>query len=240
MLHKRVGNALHSSATAPAHLGLIPDGNRRWARRHGLSLLNGYHNGIDRFISFSMWAKRLGVKTITVWALSTENIKNRSRTEVRMLYSLYMRAAKDPKLLALLVKNRARIRIVGNLSMLPSNLRETLRALEAKTMGCSELTINLLIGYGGKDDIMHATCVAARARSRVGEAGFSKGLRSSALPDVDLVIRTSGEHRLSGFLPWQTDYAELYFTRKYWPEFNRRDLKRAIDSYSSRERRFGK
>jgi undecaprenyl diphosphate synthase len=240
MLHKRVGNALHSSATAPAHLGLIPDGNRRWARRHGLSLLNGYHNGIDRFISFSMWAKRLGVKTITVWALSTENIKNRSRTEVRMLYSLYMRAAKDPKLLALLVKNRARIMIVGNLSMLPSNLRETLRALEAKTMGCSELTINLLIGYGGKDDIMHATCVAARARSRVGEAGFSKGLRSSALPDVDLVIRTSGEHRLSGFLPWQTDYAELYFTRKYWPEFNRRDLKRAIDSYSSRERRFGK
>jgi undecaprenyl diphosphate synthase len=222
--------------TVPSHIALIPDGNRRWSRGHGLTILSGYKNGVEKFISFSIWAKAMGVKTLTVWALSTENVKNRSRIEINTLYGLYMKAANDPKLLALLLKNSARIHFVGNMHLVPTRLRKALIALEAKTSLCKELTINLLIGYGGRDDILYAASRAGPSS----EKGFGRRIRTSSIPDVDLVIRTSGEHRLSGLLPWQTDYSEIYFSRKYWPDFQRRDLKRAIDSYAARERRFGK
>jgi undecaprenyl diphosphate synthase len=218
----------------PSHIALIPDGNRRWSRGQGLSIMSGYKNGVEKFISFSIWAKSMGVKTLTVWALSTENIRNRSRIELNTLLGLYMRAAKDPKLLALLLRNRARVRFVGNMQLIPANLRRELTKLEAKTRACRELTINLLIGYGGRDDLLYAVGRTGSAKE------FEKRIMTSSIPDVDLVIRTSGEHRLSGFLPWQTDYSEIYFSRKFWPDFQRRDLKRAIDSYSERERRFGK
>jgi undecaprenyl diphosphate synthase len=145
-----------------------------------------------------------------------------------------MKAARDPKLLALLLKNRARVKFVGNMKLIPSNLRGVLRELETKTAACRELTINLLMGYGGRDDILYAVGKASSERE------FAKNIRTSSIPEVDLVIRTSGEHRLSGFLPWQTDYSEIYFSRKFWPDFQRRDLKRAIDSYTARDRRFGK
>jgi undecaprenyl diphosphate synthase len=197
--------------------------------------MSGYKNGIERFISFSVWAKSMGVKTLTVWALSTENVKNRSRIELSTLYGLYLKAAHDPKILALLVKNKARIRFVGNLQLIPTKLRKDLLKLEARTKAYKELTINLLIGYGGRDDLLYAARTGARS-----EGEFSSRIRTSSVPEVDLIIRISGEHRLSGLLPWQTDYSEIYFSRKFWPDFQRRDLKRAIDSYASRERRFGK
>ncbi len=219
----------------PSHIALIPDGNRRWSRTQGLSIMNGYKNGVEKFISFSIWAKTMGVKTLTVWALSTENIKNRSRIELSTLYSLYVKAANDPKVLAILIKNNARIKFVGNMELIPAPVKRALLGLEAKTEACKDLTINLLMGYGGKDDIVYA------ANERVSsEKEFGKRIRTSSIPEVDLIIRTSGEHRLSGLLPWQTDYSEIYFSRKFWPDFQRRDLRRAIDSYAARERRFGK
>lgn len=222
--------------TVPSHIALIPDGNRRWSKGHSLSLMSGYKNGIEKFLSFSIWAKRMGVQTLTVWALSTENAKKRSKLEIATLYGLYMKAANDPKILSLLLKNNARIRFIGNLRMIPANLRRALLKLESKTRACTDLTINMLIGYGGRDDILYA---ASRAGSS-SEKEFGKRIRTASIPDVDLIIRTSGEHRLSGFLPWQTDYSEIYFSRKFWPDFQRRDLKRAVDSYAARERRFGK
>ena len=220
----------------PSHIALIPDGNRRWSRAHRLTILSGYKNGVEKFISFSIWAKAMGVRTLTVWALSTENARNRSRLEINTLYSLYMKAANDPKLLALLLKNKAQIHFVGNMKLIPANLRKALLKLEAKTKACKELTINLLIGYGGRDDLVYAASRSGPAS----EKGFGSRIMTSSIPNVDLVISTSGEHRLSGFLPWQTDYSEIYFSRKFWPDFQRRDLKRAIDSYAARERRFGK
>jgi undecaprenyl diphosphate synthase len=221
----------------PSHIALIPDGNRRWAKSHRLSILNGYKNGFDKFIPFSFWAKGLGVKTLTVWGLSTENIRNRSRTEISTLYYLYMTMiARNPRVLRLLLENNARIRFIGNMRLLPAALRKALMALEAKTRDCREFTINLLIGYGGRDDILYA---ASRVRSS-SEREFGKKIRTASIPEVDLLIRTSGEHRLSGMLPWQTDYSEIYFSKKLWPDFQRRDLKRALDSYAARERRFGK
>jgi undecaprenyl diphosphate synthase len=226
---------LASRGKAPSHIALIPDGNRRWSRSQGLSVLSGYRNGVAKFIAFSVWAKAMGVKTLTVWSLSTENIKNRSRMELSILYGLYRKAAHDPKVIALLVANRARIRFIGNMKLIPSATRSALQELETRTKAYKDLTINILIGYGGRDDLLYAASRGARS-----EKEFGSGIRTASIPDVDLIIRTSGEHRLSGFLPWQTDYSEIYFSKKFWPDFQRRDLKRAIDSYTARERRFGK
>ncbi len=219
----------------PSHIAVIPDGNRRWSRIHSLSILNGYQIGVDKVISFSIWAKMMGVQTLTFWALSTENAKSRSKAELSILYHLYKKFGTDPKVLALLIKNRARIRFVGNLKLIPAATRKALLALESKTKAYKDLTINLLIGYGGRDDLVYAA-----GRGAGSEEEFSRKIRTASIPNVDLIIRTSGEHRLSGFLPWQTDYSEIYFSKKFWPDFQRRDLKRAVDSYTARERRFGK
>ncbi len=225
----------------PSHLALIPDGNRRWSRSHSFSLYNGYAYGIKKFMDFGMWAKSFGVKTITVWALSTENVKKRSRLELGALYQLYIKSARDPKILAELAKNKARVKIIGNLQILPKKLKEALRHLEKVTRAYEEFTINILVGYGGKEDLMYAFRGMSKAGAKgVDEEFISKHIRTASVPDVDLIIRTSGEQRLSGFLPWQSDYSELYFAKKYWPDFEKRDLEKALRTFAQRERRFGK
>ncbi len=224
----------------PAHLALIPDGNRRWAKSNRMSIINGYQNGIKKFISFGIWAKRMGVKTLSVWALSTENIANRSAGELAILYALYQKAANDPEIFRILSENNARIRIVGDMSKVPQKVRDALASLERKTARYKEFTINLMIGYGGREDILYGARTAERNNAEPDEKSFGSMIRSAEIPDVDMIIRTSGERRLSGFLPWQASYSELWFSRKYWPDFERRDLNRAMRSYASRERRLGK
>lgn len=229
----------------PRHIALIPDGNRRWSRLHRFRLFQGYSMGVNKFIEFATWAKEYGVKTISVWALSTENLKNRTGTELKVLFGLYLRAAKDPKILARLMANKARLRIIGDRSHLPGKLRSALAEIERKTRSYKELTINLLLNYGGKEDIIYsAQQIANDARQhrkiRIDERYIKEHLRTSSVPDVDLVVRTSGEMRLSGLLPWQAAYSELYFAKKYWPDFNKEDFKRAISTFSRRQRRFGK
>ncbi len=230
--------------TIPKHLALIPDGNRRWSGTHKLQILNGYQKGIKKFIDFSIWAKGFGVKTLTVWALSTENIKNRSKAEIRVLYKLYTNASNDPEILDMLKKNGARIRVIGNLGMLPKGVKTALQSLERKTRSYKDFTINLLIGYGGKDDMIYAFKrvynYALKRKEVITEALITQSMRTASLPNVDFIIRTSGEMRLSGFLPWQADYSELYFAKKYWPDFEKRDLKKALRVFSERQRRFGK
>lgn len=228
----------------PKHVALIPDGNRRWSRKHGLALLQGYNLGIKKFIDFSEWLKQFGVNTLSVWALSSENIMNRNKQELRILYGLYVKAANDPEVIARLIKNRARIRIVGDRSMLPERVRKAFKSLEDKTRKYRDYTINMLVAYGGRDDITYALRRIAAAKAhggvRISEDLIGKNLRSAAVPNVDMVIRTSGEERISGLLPWQAGYSELYFARKYWPDFERKDLKRALDTFSRRHRRFGR
>ena len=228
---------------APLHIAIIPDGNRRWSREHRLGLVRGYSVGIQKIVDLCLWAKSQGVRTLSVWALSTENVHNRSRHELSLLYSLYTRAARDKALLKKLRDNQARIRVIGNMSMLPKRLREALRSLEMQTSMYKRLSINLLVGYGGRDDIIYAArSLAAQgiAGRRIDNRSLEASLRTAEVPDVDLIIRTSGERRLSGFLPWQSNYSELYFARKYWPDFGKEDLKRAIDTYNRRQRRFGR
>lgn len=133
---------------------------------------------------------------------------------------------------------------MGNLSILPSYVRTALHSLERKTKPFKELSINILIGYGGKDDVIHAVKKLVNDKGKniknINDAAIRAYLRTATLPDADLIIRTSGEMRLSGFLPWQSSYSELYFAKKYWPEFGKKDLENALKDFSKRQRRFGK
>ena len=227
----------------PKHIAIIPDGNRRWSRENKFSLMSSYDLGIKKFIDVSVWAKELGVNTISVWALSTENLVNRSKMELNTLFKLYNRASRDPEILDTLNKNNARVRVVGNTKALPKYLRDSLKYLESKSKRNDGLSINVLIGYGGKEDLLYAVKRIVESKSRKIKLTYDaikESLRTSMLPDIDLIIRTSGEMRLSGLLPWQACYSELYFSKKYWPSFDKNDLKRAISSYSERNRRFGK
>ncbi len=229
----------------PSSLALIPDGNRRWARAHNISFLRGYRIGVEKFIAFSEWCKDYGIKNITVWALSTENLK-RPKYEINTLLNIYRSVAKDRDIINRLHNNETRFRLVGNTSLLPKDLLGSLRSLEAETRKYKERVINMLLAYGGTDDLLHAikSFAADLARNKRmsinGEAGIRSYLLSSAVPDIDFVIRTSGEERLSGLLPLQAGYAELYFSRKLWPDFKKRDLRYALSDYSRRQRRFGR
>ncbi len=228
----------------PSHIAIIPDGNRRWAREHMLDLYRGYNLGIKKFIDVSLWAKNFGVRTISVWALSTENLMNRSQKELNMLYALYKRAAYDESLLNKLATNKARVNIIGNSSKLPKDLNRALRSVEERTKDNDELAINILLDYGGREDLLYAVKKLVTKRSntrlRLTYETIKQNLRSAIVPDIDLVIRTSGEQRTSGLLPWQTSYSEFYFSKKYWPSFSHDDLRAAIEDFSSRQRRFGK
>ena len=236
-------NARH--AKVPNHVALIPDGNRRWAGLHRFALFRGYDKGVRKFIDFSIWAKGFGVKTLTVWALSTENIKNRSKIELSTLYNLYVRTATDPEILMKLRNNGAKVNVIGNLGLLPHRVIRALRSLERRTKTYKEFTINLLIGYGGRDDLLYAfrglySRVMLRRTPSISESAVRNSIRTASVPDVDLIIRTSGETRLSGFLPWQSDYSELYFTKKYWPDFEKKDLAKALRVFAQKQRRFGR
>ncbi len=228
-------------AYGPGHIAIIPDGNRRWARLNSLGLLRGYSAGINKVVDICIWAKRYGVKTMSIWALSTENATGRSRQETSLLYRLYTRTVYDKKILRTLSENRARVRVIGNLSILPKKLQDGLLMLQEKTRLYGELSINLLVGYGGREDILHAIrSIRHSSKGKVAYDSVKSMLMTSQVPDVDLIIRTSGERRLSGLLPWQSNYSELYFARKYWPDFGRDDLRRAIYAFRTRQRRFGR
>ncbi len=228
---------------APAALGLIPDGNRRWARGHSLSFFNGYRTGVEKFIDFADWCKDYGVGNITVWAFSTENFR-RPSPERNALFGIYKKVAADKEILERLHENKTRFNVVGEKAMLPRDLRAALKKVEIETGAYKDRVINMLIAYGGKDDILHAAKMlvrdaVTRGVRNVNETLFRSYMISRSVPDMDLVIRTSGEERLSGFMPWQSGYSELYFSKKLWPDFTRKDLERALSEYERRQRRFG-
>jgi undecaprenyl diphosphate synthase len=233
------------STNAPAHVAVIPDGNRRWAKLHSLPLLLGYSQGIKRFVDFSLWCSEFGVKTLTVWGLSTDNLKGRTPLELKVLFRLYIKAATDKKLIKMLNDKKIKLRIIGNMENLPRALRTALLKVQRETQKYTDFTINLLINYGGREDLLYSVQGIKRELDS-GNAGkidadyLRSKLQTASIPDVDLIVRTSGEMRLSGLLPWQTAYSELYFAKKYWPEFEKEDFRKAIRLFSKRQRRFGK
>lgn len=224
----------------PNHIAIIMDGNGRWARRHRLPRLEGHRAGIEAARRTVEYLAKKGLKFLTLFAFSTENW-SRPRREVRGLLHLLEEALERE--LRNLEANDVRLLHLGKLDGIPRRLqRKICRALEL-TAGNQGMTLCLAFNYGGRAEILEATRRIVEDGIRpeeINEELFGRYLYTAGLPDVDLVIRTSGELRLSNFLLWQTAYSEFYFTPTLWPDFDEEEIEKALASFSRRERRFGK
>ncbi|KJE49346.1 MULTISPECIES: polyprenyl diphosphate synthase [unclassified Acidiplasma] len=230
----------------PNHLGIITDGNRRYARSIGLSENEGHVRGKDKLEEVLDWAMEVGIKVVTVYAFSTENFK-RKNDEVNFLFKLINDSLNDLLRDDRIYKNEIRVNVIGELSSLPEYLRNTIINVENTTKKFSRFRFNLAIGYGGRQEIINAVKMIANDVCKgkinvddIDEKMFRNYLYDNTLPDPDLILRTSGEERISNFLLWQAAYSELYFADVNWPELKKVDFLRAILSYQSRKRRFGR
>jgi undecaprenyl diphosphate synthase len=228
----------------PAHLAIIMDGNGRWAKSRSLPRVAGHHAGVSPVRSTVETCARLGIRYLTLYAFSVENWK-RPRAEVEALWRLLRFYLK--KELPELQKNQIRLVAIGRTEALPAKVRDELDAVVRATAGNQRLQVNLAINYGGRAEIVDAVnnlLRKARAQGTLGELSVDEAVLGSELytagmPDPDLLIRTSGELRISNFLLWQIAYAELYVTQTLWPDFSRTDLLKAIVDFQKRDRRFG-
>ena len=226
-------------AKIPAHVGIILDGNRRWARSQGLPLLEGHRRGLDNVKVIARQAFKKGVAIMTVFAFSTENWR-RDKKEVSYLMRLFRIFIKRE--VASLAREGVRIKFIGRLSDFDAGMRLEMKRAEKETKSGLKGQLNVCLSYGGRDEIVRAVKKIIKTRKKgqeISESLISQNLDSAGLPDPDLIIRTSGEQRLSGFLTWQSVYSELYFTKKHWPAFSPRDLDIALRDYAKRQRRFG-
>ena len=229
----------------PVHVGIIMDGNRRWAKLHGKAVTEGHLEGLKAAKRIVKAASELGLKYLSLYTFSTENWK-RAEKEVRFLLSLikkYLKREYD-----FYRQNGIRVVQSGNIKKLPADLQKEIESVESDTAHFSGLTVNLAINYGGRDEIARAVLklyqdkdVNSKSWSDEQEMykQLSRHLDHPEIPDPDLIIRTGGEQRISNFLVWQSAYSELYFSKKLWPEWYREDLVEALGDYSMRERRFG-
>ena len=230
--------------TRPAeHVAIIMDGNGRWATNKGWPRLVGHRKGAERVKEIVRCAPDLGIKWLTIYAFSTENWK-RSTEEVLGLMSLFARYIEDQA--DRLSAESVRMRFIGDRSRLDERLQKLMAGIEARTAGYSRLNLTIAINYGGRDELRRAMAAIAAdvaagriAPDQVTEALISSRLDTAALPDPDLVIRTSGETRTSNFLPWAAAYAEYEFTPTLWPDFSPEELARIVARFGNRERRFG-
>lgn len=235
-----------SGKKVPHHIGIILDGNRRFAEGNGLEGLKGHIFGADKLEQVLDWCREIGVKHITVYAFSTENF-SRSPEEVRMLMGLFAEKFREVARDERIHKYKIKVQAIGDLSGFPESVRKAIEEAQFSTEGYDGYTLNVAVGYGGRAELAQAVRhICERIEKgelrpeEVSEKMIEKHLYTAGLPDPDLIIRTSGEERLSGFLLWQSAYSELYFCEANWPAFNKLDFLRAIRNYQSRERRFGK
>ena len=230
-------------------LAIIPDGNRRYAKKHGLPIEAAYGDGFKKVGKATEWAADYKVKTLSFWALSLENFKSRSSVELRTIFGLMeKRLAEAMQEEDKVMAQDARVTFFGRTELLPKNLRQSMLKLERKTEGNTKLTLNVGVAYSGQDELVRASALLAkdisagrvdeRALAADGGSIFQNYLFTRAAPD--LIIRTGNVQRLSGFLPYQSAYSEYYFSRKLWPEFTRADFAKAIDYYDATQRRFGR
>jgi len=230
----------------PKHIAIIMDGNRRYSKlRRNMQTIEGHKRGVDTLEKVLDWSIEFGVKIVTAYAFSTENFK-RSREEVKGLMKLFQenfeKIASNPKI----HKNKVKVKAVGNLNLLPQNVRNAIRVAEESTASYDKRIINIAIGYDGRIEIIDAIKKISNEFKEgkinledINEDLVNKNLYTAGLEDPNLIIRTSGEERMSGFLLWQSSYSELYFCDSLWPELRKVDFLRALRSYQERERRFG-
>jgi tritrans,polycis-undecaprenyl-diphosphate synthase [geranylgeranyl-diphosphate specific] len=220
-------------------IAIIPDGNRRYAKKSGLALPEAYAAGFEKVKSVFEWSKEEGLESATFWALSLDNLRKRSKTELDVVLGLL-----GSRLDGFLSKgfDEARINFFGRLEELPDGLREKFAETEERTKKNQGFELNFAVAYGGRDELFHAAESLARdyasGSAELSQKEFEKRLYLPREPD--LVVRTGSAQRLSGFLPWQNEYSELFFSEKLWPEFSRADFDEALGFYSSSESRRGR
>lgn len=219
----------------PKHIAIILDGNRRWARKRDLPKFEGHRRGFERTVKIVEASWKLGIHTLTLWAFSTENWK-RSKREVSYLMKFYGRMIEN--YLKKAHKNKVRIVHLGRKDRIPQSLRKKIEKAEKETRDYQEHVLNIALDYGGRDEIVRAIN-RLRANSKLTEEEFTKFLDTAGMPDPDLIIRTGGEMRLSGFMLWQSEYSELYFTKTLLPDFGPEELEKAVKEYGQRQRSFG-
>ena len=228
----------------PKHVGVMLDGNRRWAKAVGADTAHGHRAGAANIEPLLGWCEEIGVEVVTLWLLSTDNL-NRPPAELEPLLGIISDAVET-----LAEQRRWRLHPVGSLDLLPSQVAERLKAAAESTRDVDGLLVNVAVGYGGRREIadavralLHEQAAQGRTLEELAEVidveHIAEHLYTKGQPDPDLVIRTSGEQRLGGFLLWQSAQSEFYFCEAYWPDFRRVDFLRAVRAYAHRERRFG-
>lgn len=226
----------------PEHIAIIMDGNRRWAKANNLTTPQGHKEGAENLKRISKYANKIGIKYLTVYAFSTENWK-RSQEEVGAIMKLLKFYILD---FFKSYDNNIKVNVIGRTVDLPKDLYEEIKSVEEKTKNNTGMVLNIAFNYGGRDELVTATKNIAQKVVNgelkiedINEELISNNLYTSGQPDPDLLIRTSGEERISNFLPWQISYSEFVFTEKYWPEYTENDLLESIQIYQKRTRRFG-
>jgi len=233
-------------APIPRHVGVILDGNRRWARATGTTASHGHRAGAGKIGEFLEWSDEAGVEVVTLWLLSPDNIVGRDPEELAELTEIIAGTVSE-----LAAQRLWRLRVVGDLSLLEPALSARLEEAAAASADVQGMSVNVAVGYGGRHEIADAVRSYLREAAASGhtldeiaqtltDSDITDHLYTKGQPDPDLVIRTSGEQRLSGFLMWQSEHSEFYFCEAYWPDFRRIDFLRALRSYGQRERRMGR
>ncbi|MBN1353286.1 MAG: isoprenyl transferase [Candidatus Omnitrophica bacterium] len=227
----------------PGHIAIIMDGNLRWARKRGLAAILGHANGAKSVEKVTEACRQMGIKALTLYAFSTENWKRPAREIDGLMNLLHKYLVKEEKKL---LKNGIRLNAIGRLERLPPKVREKLFEVIEKTSKNVDMILTLALNYGARQEITDAVRILAEkvekgeiSANDITEEIFEKSLYTKNLPEPDLLIRTSGESRLSNFLLWQVSYAEIYITDKLWPDFGKADIEKAVLEYQKRERRYG-
>ncbi|HOP05499.1 MAG TPA: isoprenyl transferase [Tenuifilaceae bacterium] len=228
----------------PTHVAIIMDGNGRWAKQKGKPRVFGHQNAVKAVRAATEAAAQIGVKYLTLYAFSAENWK-RPKTEVDALMALLSKTIDSE--INTLIKNNIKLKTIGDQNLLPDAIQKKIIWAKEQTKSCTGLVLNIAISYGSRDEILNAAMDFAKDISKgnidinnITNEKFGEYLYTSEIPDPDLLIRTSGEYRISNFLLWQIAYSELYFTNVLWPDFSKDDFYAAIISYQGRERRYGK
>lgn len=228
----------------PHHLAVIMDGNGRWAKKRNKNRVFGHSKGINAVRKIVEESVRLKIKYLTLYAFSAENW-NRPEEEISILMQLLLKSLKNE--FKKFVKNKIKLNVVGNISLLPKSVKEELSYVLKETSKNKQLVLTLALSYSGREEIQNALKkICAKVKNniipieKIDQSTINEHLYTENLPDVDLLIRTSGEKRISNFLLWKIAYAELYFSEVLWPDFNEKNLHEAILNYQKRERRFGK
>ncbi len=235
----------------PKHVGIIMDGNRRYARYKGVDDISiGHRKGAEKLEEVLSWCMEVGIKVVTVWSFSLDNFR-RPPEEVAALFQLFEEKIKELKDNSTLNKKKVRVKFIGEVEKLPPKLQDEIAFVEERTGGHDNFFLNIAIAYGGREEVVEACkrFILEKAKKNLSPVeiantltaeALSKFMYTSDLPEPDLIIRTSGEVRLSGFLLWQSVYSEFYFCDTYWPEFREIDFLRALRDFDKRQRRFGR